>query len=315
MAHRDGTAADLDRLLAETSRTFALSIPLLPEPTRREVTVAYLLFRIADTFEDASHWSVPARIDALDGFAKLLKDPNPSPSLPEARRLATQWAEARPSSHAGYVSLVSEIPEVLQDFLALSPEAIGPIRDHLLRSAGGMAAFVRRTDARGELALSGLGDLRDYCYAVAGIVGEMLTELFLLGRAALETAAPILRPRAKLFGEGLQLVNILKDSESDAAEGRRYISDSLPRSEVFGLARRDLDAACEYILALQSHGSPPGILGFTALPVELARATLERVEASGPGAKVTRPEVAAIAAALQSRLLAGRPAVSAPGGN
>ncbi len=42
-------AADLDTLLAETSRTFALAIPLLPEPTRHEVGVAYLLFRVADT--------------------------------------------------------------------------------------------------------------------------------------------------------------------------------------------------------------------------------------------------------------------------
>lgn len=307
MGHRDGTAADLDRLLAETSRTFALSIPLLPDPTRREVTVAYLLFRIADTFEDASSWPVGARVDALAGFSELLR----RPSLPDARKLAGQWAAARPSSHPGYVALVSEIPAVLEDFLGLSPAAGASIREHLLRSAAGMASFVRRSDDRGELALSGLEELREYCYAVAGIVGEMLTELFLLGRAALETAAPILRPRARLFGEGLQLVNILKDSESDAAEGRRYIAASLPRSEVFALARRDLDAASEYILALQERGGPPGIVGFTALPVELAWATLERVEASGPGAKVSRPEVAAIASALEARILAGRPAVTA----
>ena len=54
--------ADLDDLLEKTSRTFALSIPVLPEPTRREVMIAYLLFRIADTFEDAAHWQPEARI-------------------------------------------------------------------------------------------------------------------------------------------------------------------------------------------------------------------------------------------------------------
>src|SRR5580658_3414801 len=48
--------ADVDRLLLHTSRTFALAIPQLPEPLRREVGVAYLLFRIADTFEDATRW-------------------------------------------------------------------------------------------------------------------------------------------------------------------------------------------------------------------------------------------------------------------
>ena len=47
---RERRPADIDRLLVRTSRTFALAIPLLPEPLRREVGVAYLLFRIADTF-------------------------------------------------------------------------------------------------------------------------------------------------------------------------------------------------------------------------------------------------------------------------
>ncbi len=309
MADDQAPAAKLDRLLVETSRTFALSIPLLPEPTRREVTVAYLLFRIADTFEDAAGWPPPARTRALEQFGELLR----RPSLADARRLSDRWTAARPSSHAGYLSLVSEIPAVLEDFLALSAEAREPIREHLLRSAEGMTSFVRRTDERGELSLSSEKDLRHYCYVVAGVVGEMLTELFLLGRPGLQTAAPLLRPRAKLFGEALQLVNILKDSESDAAEGRRYIPATLPRAGVFALARADLDAASEYILTLQSGGSPRGIVGFAALPVELAWATLERVEASGAGAKVSRLEVAAIAAALEARLLSGTPAVTVRG--
>jgi len=47
---------DLRDLFQKTSRTFALSIPVLPEPKNREVMIAYLLFRIADTLEDAAHW-------------------------------------------------------------------------------------------------------------------------------------------------------------------------------------------------------------------------------------------------------------------
>ena len=53
----------LDGLLVKTSRTFALSIPVLPEPTRREVTVAYLLFRIADTLEDSTLWSRERKLE------------------------------------------------------------------------------------------------------------------------------------------------------------------------------------------------------------------------------------------------------------
>ncbi|MEP6801848.1 MAG: squalene/phytoene synthase family protein [Acidobacteriota bacterium] len=304
MEDHDPAAEKLERLLVETSRTFALSIPRLPEPTRREVTVAYLLFRIADTFEDAAEWPPEVRAHALGRFGTLLQQP----SLPEARLLSQRWAAARPSSHAGYLALVSEIPAVLEEFLSLDPAAQAPIRMHLLRSAEGMAGFVRRSDERGRLSLSGLADLVDYCYAVAGIVGEMLTDLFLLNRPALAAASPALRERARAFGEGLQLVNILKDTEADAAEGRCYISPDLPRTRVFALARRDLELASEYILALQSAGAPKGILAFTALPVELAWATLERVETAGAGAKLTRLEVAGIVAGVEAKLFAGLPA-------
>src|SRR6185295_10100731 len=67
--------ADIDRLLLLTSRTFALAIPELPEPLRREGGVAYLLFRIADTFEDATHWPRADRLAALAAFDRLLSAP------------------------------------------------------------------------------------------------------------------------------------------------------------------------------------------------------------------------------------------------
>ena len=67
---REWRAADLEELLIASSRTFALAIPHLPEPTRREVTIAYLLFRVADTFEDATSWPRSSRIEALERFVR-----------------------------------------------------------------------------------------------------------------------------------------------------------------------------------------------------------------------------------------------------
>ena len=69
----------LERLLVRTSRTFALAIPLLPSPPRREVTAAYLLFRIADTFEDATRWPRASRLAALSDFARLLEERGSAP--------------------------------------------------------------------------------------------------------------------------------------------------------------------------------------------------------------------------------------------
>ena len=291
---------DLLDLLGKTSRTFALSIPPLPEPTRREVTVAYLLFRIADTFEDAAQLAPETRVRALHDLAGLLG----TPARDEAVRLSREWTAAGVATHAGYRELLAEVPFVLEAFFALSPGSVEAIRRHVIRSAQGMAGFVART-RDGRLSLSGLDDLRAYCYVVAGLVGELLTELFILGRPGLAAESDTLLSRAAAFGEALQLVNILKDTASDAAEGRTYLPACVSQGEAIALARRDLEAAGEYIGALERAGAPRGVLEFTALPVELAWATLDRIEEKGPGAKVTRPEVHLLARRVRHALDAG----------
>jgi farnesyl-diphosphate farnesyltransferase len=294
--------ADLLDLLEKTSRTFALSIPPLPEPTRREVTVAYLLFRIADTFEDATHWPPADRIAALHAFTALLAFGTPA----DAGRLARAWTDAGASPHAGYRELIAETPFVFDAFVSLAPAARDAERLHVARSAEGMARYVERTTGDG-LELSSLDDLRNYCYTVAGIVGELLTELFLLEESPLRAAAPALRARARAFGEALQLVNILKDADVDAKEGRRYLPADVPRADVFALARRDLGEAGEYIEVLHGAGAPAGIMEFTALPVALAWAALARIEADGPGARVGRPEVFRIAQRVRRTIACGEP--------
>ncbi len=310
--HRAASPVDEDRLhdlLVKTSRTFALAIPVLPQPTVREVTVAYLLFRIADTFEDAGReWADERQLEALDEFARLLREPSP----PAAERLAAACRQPPPTRHPGYRELLAEIPLVMEAFTGLSAEARRSVRRHTLLTTEGMAGFVRRTGDDGVLRLDTVRDLRDYCYVVAGIVGEMLTDLFLLAGPALAGVADELRRRAARFGEGLQLVNILKDSASDAGEGRNYLPTGVDREQIFELARADLDAAAEYCLAIQRAGGPEGILRFTALPVALAWATLDRVEEQGPGAKLTRPEVYRIQRRMNRAIAAGRPVLTPP---
>jgi Squalene/phytoene synthase len=108
---------ELDRLLAASSRTFALAVPLLPEPTRRQVTIAYLLFRIADTFEDATAWPPARRIEALERFSRLLERPD----RVEIQEAARRWAEEVPCEEPGYRDLLAEMPFVFAEFLSLSP--------------------------------------------------------------------------------------------------------------------------------------------------------------------------------------------------
>jgi farnesyl-diphosphate farnesyltransferase len=151
----------------------------------------------------------------------------------------------------------------------------------------------------GELRFRALDDLRAYCYVVAGIVGEMLTSLFLHYAPSLSAVKAELVMNEAAFGEGLQLVNILKDENADADAGRAYLPPDVPRSTVIDLARDDLRRAERYIDGLRRGGAPAGILAFTGFPARLAEAALLRIEQSGPGAKVPREEVAAILREVQ----------------
>lgn len=294
---------DLADLLERTSRTFALSIPRLPEPTRLAVTLAYLLFRLADTFEDAAAWPRARRDQALADFLALLDDPA------RARALATGWVAGRPTEHAGYLDLLAATPEVLAALDGLDPAARAIVVHHARRTAEGMQGFVARSDERGSLQLATLADLRAYCYVVAGIVGELLTDLFLHDAPALAPVADALRADARAFGEGLQLVNILKDADDDARDGRTYLPPAVPRAEVLSLARADLAAAARYVLALQGARAPRGFVEFTALPVLLARDALDVIERAGAGAKVDRARVMALVTELDRRLDAGEAAL------
>jgi farnesyl-diphosphate farnesyltransferase len=283
----------IDDLLQRTSRTFALAIPLLPEPTRNQVGIAYLLFRIADTFEDAVLWTRERRLEALGRFVELL-DQDPT----AAEALASECLREPPLEHAGYRELLARMPLVLRDFGALPLSARVAVRRHLIRSVDGMRQFVRRSDERNRLTLSDIEDLRDYCYSVAGIVGEMLTELYLLDRAELATVAEDLRNRAASFGEGLQLVNILKDAPRDAAEGRVYIPEGVELHAVLQLTDRALTRAEEYGELLRRAGAAPGLITFNAFIAGLARSNLRILAERGLGAKLSRSEVASVAAEI-----------------
>ncbi len=279
-----------EQLLDRTSRTFALAIPLLSEPFRRELTLGYLLFRVADTLEDAEGSTRAERLAALEELSVAIAAPN------EARdeALADRWVRWRPSRHQGYIDLLAQFPALMKAVRELPAQASRIVFDHARRTVEDMAQFVRRGDDDGRLRLTTLDELARYCYAVAGIVGEMITELFVAQVQSLDSVASQLRRHAARFGEALQLVNILKDAHDDARQGRVYLPAAVPRSQVFARARESLEQATAYIDILQRAGVDQGLIPFTRFPVLLAGRTLDLVERLGAGAKLRRDEVAAI---------------------
>jgi len=281
---------DTGDLLEKTSRTFALAIPLLPEPTRRSVSLAYLLFRVADTLEDATEWSRAERLVALGELKRSLRADGPSIAV-----LRDRWVAAPPCKHAGYLELIAATPELFAALNDIGEPTRSMVIAHAERTTEGMASIVGRGSESGRVVLATLSELRDYCYVVAGIVGELLTVLFLNDAKSLASERHDLEAHAREFGEGLQLVNILKDERSDAGDGRTYIPPGVAPTEVLALARRDLEGAKRYVDALVRGHAPPGFIGFTRLCMNLATATLDKLEAGALG-KLSRVEVFAILA-------------------
>ncbi|NTX55424.1 squalene/phytoene synthase family protein [Myxococcus sp. CA039A] len=284
-------------VLPRVSRTFALNIPLLPEPLDLAVTVAYLLCRIADTLEDEAR--LPFQEALFEELASLveLKPGWEGRAQAFARRAG---AALRASAPEAEVELVAGTSTVLKTLASL-PSWVHPHVARCVRiMTDGMNQIQRRYGGDGPVV--GLPDLQAsfaYCYCVAGVVGEMLTGLF-IAYSPLVTPPrqALLEPRATAFGRALQLTNILKDVREDLDLGRCWLpldrmaayglepaTLALPshraramalHSELVAVARGELDEALEYSLAIPPE--EPGLRLFCLYPLFFAVLTLNVVE-------------------------------------
>ena len=223
----DERYAFAQHMLPQVSRTFALTIPQLPAPLRDTVTNAYLLCRIADTVEDEPTLE-PARKHELQAlFLDAMDDPE------KAQRFSREVAPLL-SSHMldAEHELIGGADKVMATTRSLPTRQRSALTRCLRIMCQGMSRFQAQKSVRG---LATLADLREYCYVVAGVVGEMLTELFCDYSDAIDSRRQQLMAQAVAFGRGLQMTNILKDIWEDRAADTCW----LPR-EVFDQSGFDL---------------------------------------------------------------------------
>lgn len=280
-----------DEILPRVSRTFALTIPQLPAELYPAVANAYLLCRIADTIEDEptlgslqkKHYQ-RAYLEAVTGAANVRR-------LSEelSGQLADQTLEAERD-------LIRHMHRVLAVNRTLKQIQRGAILDCLIVMTQGMAEFQGKVSLRG---LDSRQELDRYCYCVSGVVGEMLTELFIDYEPALAAQRTVLRRLAVSFGTGIQLTNILKDQREDRLRGVCWLpqdllaehdTQSLAVDELIGTAHAHLQRALHYVLLIPARHT--GIRRFLLWALGLALLTLRRIR-ENPGAtvKVSRAEV------------------------
>jgi farnesyl-diphosphate farnesyltransferase len=300
-----------DHILPHVSRTFALTIPQLPPSLRTAVTCAYLLCRIADTIEDEPALSPPETLAFLQRFSALLGGRGDPKRL--AREIEQRLSERTLPTER---DLVGNMERVLGVMARLNEPQRAAIRRCVELMCYGMPHFQFNASLKG---LARSSDLDDYCYYVAGVVGEMLTDLFCDYSPQIARHRPALYAISASFAQGLQMTNILKDVWEDRSRGACWLPQEVftrygvdlaevssesfdPRfgaafRELVGVAHAHLRNALDYTLLIP--GKETGIRRFCLWAIGLAVLTLRKIErnpsfTAGTQVKVTRNTVAMI---------------------
>jgi len=293
---RDGPQLGDDQLQAHllqgVSRTFALTIPQLPEGLARAVSNAYLLCRIVDTIEDEVSLDSAQKRQFCSQFIEVVAGRTPAEAL--AEDLAPRLSETTlPAEH----ELIRLIPRVIAITHGLEPAQREALSLCVEIMGQGMAEFQDRELRNG---LATMAEMDRYCYYVAGVVGEMLTRLFCHYSPEIAAHRERLMALAVSFGQGLQMTNILKDVWDDHdrhvcwlpqeifdATGYR-LADLVPGHDdprfregfkrLIAIAHGHLRNALEYTLLIPGHET--GIREFCLWALGMAVLTLRKINAN-----------------------------------
>lgn len=300
--HTDSADEFCREILPRVSRTFAVSIRLLPGNLGCAVRTAYLLCRVADTVEDAPGLAAADKAALLEELATCFDDASSVAEFVEHASIV--------GGDDAHLRLVRNADLVFETYGRLPEGTRHHVRHWVCEMIGGMRKFVLAYPD--GIRIQSLEEYKEYCYYAAGTVGYLLTDLWhehspSIGRRRYEA----LRGRSRAFAEALQTVNILKDVARDAEhENSIYIPEQLLREvgsthamilssdrveqnraalgQLIELAWHDLDQATAYLLDIPRRA--PSIRLFCALPLLFAHATLRDLTRT-PGSLVRREVV------------------------
>ncbi len=296
-------------ILRSVSRSFYLSIRVLPAQLREPIALAYLLARTTDTVADTAQISPTVRMETL----QLLSDGiQGTASRDVVTELGASFVSLQKNERER--KLLESLPDYLAELERMEHADRSDIRNTLEKiTRGQMLDLQRFGDSHEIRALNTAADLDEYTYLVAGCVGEFWTRLcFRHVRQFASRTEDEMLVLGKRYGMGLQLINVLRDAGSDLRAGRCYFpehelnaehlipSQILSEPERFQpvyrtwleKAKADLVSGLEYSRAIENRR----VRAATVLPALIGARTLTLLDAAGPEAlermvKVPRREV------------------------
>lgn len=307
------------KLLAGVSRSFYLTLKALPGGLREPLSIAYLLARAADTVADTATVADGVRLECLRELDRLVQAEARDEKGEREFCGAVRHDFAPGQTDAAEAEIMRRLPELFDAFQGLSLRQVANIRSVLLPIVRGQRLDIERFPMDGKLrALGAAADLEAYTWLVAGCVGEFWTKLCAEEEPAVFAKDSTLEKMTDLgrrYGQGLQLVNILRDIGKDFSIGRCYF----PREEIEALGldletvrhdparlapvcekwqrtcREHLQCGVDYVESV----SMKRLRYATALPLLIGLRTLGLIEQADwskrrNGVKVSRGEVARI---------------------
>ncbi len=226
-------------LLKQVSRSFYLTLAVLPKCVAKQVGLAYLFARAADTIADAGRLNRNARAALL----RQLKLQFVQESCDWTAIKAIQSTTIPQQGHAGERALLEHLDQCFQVYENLTPDDQAEIRRVLSILISGMEMDLEQFTGESGADLAALASLEDldvYTYKIAGCVGEFWTNVMYAHLPRLRRTwdrDAMIRTGIR-FGKGLQLTNILKDLSTDLRRGRCYIPAEMLKQA--GLEPRDL---------------------------------------------------------------------------
>ncbi|MFC5049578.1 phytoene/squalene synthase family protein [Rubritalea spongiae] len=268
------------KVLKDVSRSFYLSIRLLPRLMREPISVGYLLARASDTIADTAQVPAKLREACLMKFTPALRDKKEREALLEMISTSfvsyqTNSKEKRLLERLGDVYLWYDMTR------SWAWEAIAVVLEHI---CAGQMHDIRHFGMKKRHKIGSAQELELYCYQVAGCVGEFWTEVgFQAYHRFSAKEQTEMNELGRRYGMGLQLVNILRDIPEDYENGRCYLPvlDHTDKEEIMRnseewrkKAREYVASGFEYSASLKQKRARVA----TVLPAMLAEKTLDLLD-------------------------------------
>ena len=213
----------LTDLLRRVSRSFYLTLNVLPKPVRNQIGLAYLLARASDTIADTELLPFDQRLALLDAYGYAVQSPNSK--APSMDAFVKKQAD---DSEAELLRVCHQAIQILRDAAEEDQVLIREVLDIIISGQKlDLQRFHSSKDSK-IVSLETSDDLNDYTYRVAGSVGAFWTRMCLAHLKGIPAKSAEEMERLGIrYGQGLQLVNILRDFQKDLSIGRCYLPRQL----------------------------------------------------------------------------------------